>query len=74
MGDIGKEIEQKYGREAYVNMDRLATFMVKMIRKYGSEVLEEIESEEKKKSDIEKREWQLQKSCHFCCNEIDGVV
>ena len=53
---VDKEIEQKYGREAYVNMDRLATFMVKMIRKYGSEVLEEIESEEKKKSDIEKRE------------------
>ena len=43
MDSTRSEIEQKYGKEAYVNMDRLATFMTRMIKKYGTQVLEELE-------------------------------
>ena len=34
------------------NMEKCAAFIAKMIRKYGPEVLEEIEAEEKVKSEI----------------------
>ena len=37
--------------KAKANMERCANFLVEMIEKYGKEVLEEIEEEERLKSD-----------------------
>lgn len=56
MDDTRKEMEEKYGRDAYVNMDRLATFMVRMIKKYGPEVLKELEEKEKKETENTKED------------------
>lgn len=38
------------------NMEKCATFIAKMIRKYGPEVLAEIEAEEKAKAELEERQ------------------
>ena len=43
--DIRTEMENKYGKEAYVNMDQLASFMIRMIKKYGSDILREMSDE-----------------------------
>ncbi len=40
---------EKLSPKAKTNMERCANFLVEMIEKYGKEVLEEIEEEEKHK-------------------------
>ena len=39
MEERRKEVEEKYGKEVWQNMDRLAEFMARMIHKYGPELL-----------------------------------
>lgn len=39
--------EPMMGKQAQMNMERCATFLAKMIEKYGREVLAEIEAEER---------------------------
>ena len=41
MEEIKQKCIEKYGYEVWLNMDRLAQFMAKMIHKYGPEILEE---------------------------------
>ncbi len=41
---------EKLSPKAKANMERCANFLVEMIEKYGKEVLEEIEKEEKHKA------------------------
>ncbi len=41
---------EKLSPKAKVNMERCANFLVEMIEKYGKEVLEEIEEEERQKA------------------------
>ncbi|MBR1634219.1 MAG: hypothetical protein IJ682_04050 [Lachnospiraceae bacterium] len=47
MEERRKEVEEKYGKEVWQNMDRLAEFMARMIHKYGPELLKEMEEEKR---------------------------
>ena len=51
MTELQKDVEAKYGREVWANMERLADFMAEMILKYGSKVLAEREARERKREE-----------------------
>lgn len=62
---------EKLSPKAKANMERCANFLVDMIEKYGKEVLEEIEEEEKQKSGEDQKinhdgEWMERRLRTFC--------
>ena len=48
--------EPNMSKQAQINMERCATFLARMIEKYGREVLAEIEVEEQEKEQKKKAE------------------
>lgn len=50
------ERPEELSPKAKANMERCANFLVEMIEKYGREVLEEIEAEEKAKAENQAQE------------------